>query len=420
MFEKNFNIVELVNGSARLLSVRRKDKSGFHVLQAAEYPSGLNKALMRGAVTVMLPRENCVIRTLELKTEGAALQAEVLNEAEEGLPFEKEKSLWDSAVMSSAGGKTDVLFSAASSDLFKSFLKPVQPFEKQGLSIVPSTIGLFELLRLGGAAANGTCMAVYLSKDRFELLVSRNGVIIFSRGASLLEEPDVSAAVKAAAEALAMTGIIPDKVLSNSAELNEKLEKSGMKTALLALPPELAAGLKSAGADPVNFALCAGIASALTGHGALKLNLNSNLAQEGRSKDMLAILRKAGFAVSALFLVLTLVLFFMAKSAEKQAAELKSALSIQGGLSGRVWSRVLVDISKTVPSEVILNELSSDNKGDLTARGSSATRQGVTVFLENLNKLPGYSAELAFANDAGTGAKLAVQFQMKIRQRGEK
>ena len=269
MFEKNFNIVELVNGSARLLSVRRKDKSGFHVLQAAEYPSGLNKALMRGAVTVMLPRENCVIRTLELKTEGAALQAEVLNEAEEGLPFEKEKSLWDSAVMSSAGGKTDVLFSAASSDLFKSFLKPVQPFEKQGLSIVPSTIGLFELLRLGGAAANGTCMAVYLSKDRFELLVSRNGVIIFSRGASVSEEPDASAAVKAAAEALAVTGIISEKILSNSPELNAKLEKSGMKTALLSLPPELAAGLKSAGADPGNFALCAGIASALTGHGAL-------------------------------------------------------------------------------------------------------------------------------------------------------
>ena len=420
MFEKNFNIVELVNGSARLLSVRRKDKSGFHVLQAAEYPSGLNKALMRGAVTVMLPRENCVIRTLELKTEGAALQAEVLNEAEEGLPFEKEKSLWDSAVMSSAGGKTDVLFSAASSDLFKSFLKPVQPFEKQGLSIVPSTIGLFDLLRRGGAAANGTCMAVYLSKDRFELLVSRNGVIIFSRGASVSEEPDASAAVKAAAEALAVTGIISEKILSNSPELNAKLEKSGMKTALLSLPPELAAGLKSAGADPGNFALCAGIASALTGHGALKLNLNSNRAQEGRSKDMLAILKKAGFAVSALFLALTAILFFMAKSAEKQAAELRSGLSSLGGLSGRAWSRVLVDVSKAVPSEVILNELSSDNKGDLTARGSSATRQGVTVFLENLNKLPGYSAELAFANDAGTGAKLAVQFQMKIRQRGEK
>ena len=420
MFEKNFNIVELVNGSARLLSVRRKDKSGFHVLQAAEYPSGLNKALMRGAVTVMLPRENCVIRTLELKTEGAALQAEVLNEAEEGLPFEKEKSLWDSAVMSSAGGKTDVLFSAASSDLFKSFLKPVQPFEKQGLSIVPSTIGLFELLRLGGAAANGTCMAVYLSKDRFELLVSRNGVIIFSRGASVSEEPDASAAVKAAAEALAVTGIISEKILSNSPELNAKLEKSGMKTALLSLPPELAAGLKSAGADPWNFALCAGIASAVTGHGALKLNLNSNRAQEGRSKDMLALLRKAGFAASALFLALTVVLFLMSKSAEKQAAELRSGLSSLGGMSGRSWSRVLVDISKAVPSEVILNELSSDNKGDMTARGSSATRQGVTVFLENLNKLPGYSAELAFANDAGSGVKLAVQFQMKIRQRGEK
>ena len=420
MFEKNFHIIELVNGSARLLSVRRKDKSGLQVVLAAEYTSGLNKEILRGALSVVLPRENCVVRTLEIKSEGTALQAEVLKEAEEGLPFEKEKSLWDSAVMSSAGGKTFVLFSAASSEQLKSFLKPLQPFEKQGLSIVPSTIGLFELLRFSGASANGTCMAVYLSKDRFELLVSKNGVIIFSRGASVSEEPDPSAAVKAAAEALARTGIVPEKVLSNSAELNEKLGKLGMKTALLSLPPELAAGLKSAGADPWNFALCAGIASAVTGHGALKLNLNSNRAQEGRSKDMLALLRKAGFAASALFLALTVVLFLMSKSAEKQAAELRSGLSSLGGMSGRSWSRVLVDISKAVPSEVILNELSSDNKGDMTARGSSATRQGVTVFLENLNKLPGYSAELAFANDAGSGVKLAVQFQMKIRQRGEK
>ena len=420
MFEKNFHIIELLNGSARLLSVRRKDKSGLQVVLAAEYPAGLGKAILRGAVSVVLPRENCVVRTLEVKSEGAALQAEILKEAEEGLPFEKEKSLWDSAVMSSAGGKAFVLFSAVSSEQLKIFLKPVQPFEKQGLSVTPSTIGLFELLRFSGAVSNGTSMAVYLSKGRFELLVSKNGVIIFSRGASVSEEPDPSAAVKAAAEALERAGVVPEKVFSNSVELNAKLEKLGMKTALLSLPTELSAGLKSAGADPGSFALCAGIASAITGHGGLKVNLNSNRAQGDRSKDMLAALRKAGFAASALFLALTAVFFVMAKSAEKQAAELRTGLSSLGGLSGKSWSRVLVDISRAVPSEVILNELSSDNKGDMTARGSSATRQGVTVFLENLNKLPGYSAELAFANDAGSGVKLAVQFQMKIRQRGER
>ena len=110
----------------------------------------------------------------------------------------------------------------------------------------------------------------------------------------------------------------------------------------------------------------------------------------------------------------------MAKAAEKQGSDLCAELSTLGGLSGRSWSRVLVDISKAVPSEVVLNELTSDNRGDVTARGTSVTRQGVTTFLENLNKMPGYSAELAFANDAGAGAKLSVQFQMKIRQRGEK
>ncbi len=421
MFEKNINIIELENGSARLLSVQKKDKNSFKVCRAAELSvSEFNKLTLRGSTTVILPRDKCVARTLDIKAEGAALQAEILRESEEGLPFERDRALWDSAAMSSAGGRTLVFFSAVSSEQVKAFLKPVQTLGKRAVILAPSTVALYELLRLTGPAKSGICLAVYLTKARFDILAAGKEAVLFSRGALLAEEPDILSAVKASVEALGRSGIVFETIYSNSAELNGKLETAGFKTVLLSLPPEIAAELKAAGVEPANFGICAGMASAVTGHGKLKIDLNRNSAKIGRSGGMLSYLRKLSFAISALFVVLSAVFFFMAKAAEKQGSDLCAELSTLGGLSGRSWSRVLVDISKAVPSEVVLNELTSDNRGDVTARGTSVTRQGVTTFLENLNKMPGYSAELAFANDAGAGAKLSVQFQMKIRQRGEK
>ena len=421
MFEKSVNIVELENGSARLLSLQKKDKNAFRVVRAAEYTvSEFSKMPLRGSVTVILPREKCVVRTLKIEAEGAALLAEIQKESEEGLPFEKEKALWDSAVMSQSGGTASVFFSAVSSDQVKNLLKPVAALEKRAVMLAPSTVGLYELLRQSGAVKSGNCLAVYLSKERFDIMAAGKETVLFSRGALFAEEPDVAAAVKAAVESLSRSGVVLAEVYSNSAELNGKLEKTGLKTILLSLPPGLAAELKAAGVQPERFGLCAGTAFAVTGHGRLKIDLNRNSARVGRSGDMLALVKKVSFAVSALFVLLSAVFFIMAKSAEKQVIDLRTGLSSMGGLSGRSWSRVLVDISKAVPSEVILNELTSDNRGDITARGTSVTRQGVTTFLENLNKLQGYSAELAFANDAGAGTRLSVQFQMKIRQRGEK
>ena len=89
-----------------------------------------------------------------------------------------------------------------------------------------------------------------------------------------------------------------------------------------------------------------------------------------------------------------------------------SGLEVQGG---RKWAAAVSEIMNAVPEEIVLNEMSGDNKGEVNLKGTAKARKDITVFIDSLNHVRGLSSELAFANELATGGGQVTQFMLKIR-----
>jgi hypothetical protein len=116
-------------------------------------------------------------------------------------------------------------------------------------------------------------------------------------------------------------------------------------------------------------------------------------------------------------LLVSLTLSLVNGCKRKEVDSLRNELGTLNALAGKQWSRTIQLIFKAVPDSLILAELNIDNKGDIVLRGNAETRHDITVFLDTLNKLRGFNAQLGYANDIQAGSRQMVQFQMKIQQR---
>ncbi|MEI7904396.1 MAG: PilN domain-containing protein [Candidatus Firestonebacteria bacterium] len=417
MFRNKVDIVELDGKLLRLISVK-KEKDTFSLVRAEEVvnykPGGIKIGPEFG---LLYPREQCLIRELLLKGSEAEIAAAVKKEADESLPYDRDEVLWDAETISASGSDKTVLFAAASEETVRKYTGLLGLKSHAGISIFPTTLALYELLRMNKVDFKEPSVALYLSSERADLLICGKGSIKFSRGWKLAEKVEALSEVKQAVEAFARAGTTVKKAFSNSKELNTLLASAGFETSLLTLPSGLSSELKTAGVEPSGFGLLAGTAAAALDLGAVRLDLNRNKIESGIKPDTLLLVKKISYVLSAALLFFSLVFFWLSKNSEAKTEACRIELSRLGALSGKPWSQVLTKLYKAVPDGAVLNELSSDIKGEVTLRGVAVSRASVTALLENLNKAPGFAAELGFANEINTGSKQAVQFQMKIRQR---
>gem|GEM_PF-1892532 len=429
MFNKsNPSVLQLDGDLVRVLTVKR-NKTEFSVVKASETKLENIRELAAGfekkEVALLFPRELAVIRLLEIAGDSKeSLQAAIAVEIEDGLPFAKETVAWDSEVLGIKNNKTSILFAVTSDGNIREYAKNILPAGLYTEGIVPSSLALYEAYRLSGSYTKESVLIVEQGKARADIVVVENDRLVASRGFNTKENgPEILENIKQTLASLEHGNTPAKKIIISSscgkqAELKSSLEKmTGLKVEELLLPEESEKQLKNAGAAGRNWNLLLGTALVVLGFSKFSLDLSKNSLQKTEKMSAIRFAKRLSYIGIASLLFLSIVLGFANGCKRKEVDTLRTELSALSVLSGKQWSQTVEQVFKAVPANLILSELNIDNKGDIILRGNGQTRQDITHFLDSLNKVRGFSAQLGYANDIQTGKKQTVQFQMKIEQK---
>ncbi|OGF47335.1 MAG: hypothetical protein A2452_13120 [Candidatus Firestonebacteria bacterium RIFOXYC2_FULL_39_67] len=424
----NPSVLQIDGDTVRVLTVK-KNKADFSMVKAFEIKLGniseLPLKLEKKSVSLLFPRELSVMRTLEISDEKKeSIPAAIASEIEDGLPFAKETVSWDSVVTGKIKNKNSLLFAATSSGSINEYAKKLLNSGFSLETIIPSSIALYEAFRISKSYTKEPVLILAQGNDRVDIIVIENDVIIASRGFKTKEiGAEIIDNLKQTLDSVERGNTPVKKIIISSgsgkqAELMESVKKiSGVIIEELKLPDALMSEIKSKGASGSGWELLIGMALMVTGFSKLSLDLSKNTLQKTEKLTAIRFAKRVSYGVVSSMLLLSLSLNLVNGCKRKEVDGLRTELSTLSVLSGKQWSQTIQVIFKAVPGRLILSEFNIDSKGDIFLRGNAETRKEITVFLDTLNKLRGFKAELGYANDIQAGNKQMVQFQMKIQQK---
>ena len=429
MFRKNNPSVLHIDGDTVRVITAVKNKTGFSILGAFEAVPGkiqnITLKLEKKQISLLFPRELAVIRNLEIAEENKeSLPVAIAAEIEDGLPFAKEKVSWDSEILGKKNNKSNGLFAATSRDSINEYTKNLRSNGLELEAIIPSSLALYEVYRISKAYTKEPVLLVLQGRERTDIVVVENDLIITSRGFKTRgENGEIIENIKQTLDSVVRSNILIKKIiigssLPDSSTLKEKINKlPGIEAEELKLPDAVLGELKILGAEGNGWELLVGMVLIELGFSKLNLDLGKNTLQKTEKLSTIRFIKRSSYAVISFMLFLSLVLGIVNGCKRTEVDGLRAELSTLSVLAGKQWSQTVRAIFNAVPGRVILSEFNIDNKGDIVLRGNAETSQDVTAFLDTLNKVRGFNAKLGYANDIQAGNKQTVQFQMKIQQK---
>ncbi len=413
MVNKKSVLLELSGSCVRALLLQKKDKQ-FAILKAKVFPvepdKGITGALTalflefpKEKITVLFPREKCVFRELEPKEKTpAALKETAEHEAEEGLPFGRENAVLDYSFYKE---KQAGILAAASCRDIDIFSGELMQLKAPPVSMVPTTFALFEAFRHSKEYTKEPSLLVFSNGERADIIACREGTIILSRGLEI-RDGKLEEEVKLTLKALEKDKKIITGVFTSGIEI-----KNGIK---LSLPGDFSqkTGLENISQD---WFLLYGLFLAVTEKDMLILDLLKHVSGKKEGAPIYIKLLQMAAAACAAILVFSGIIYFLNNLASNELEDIKTELSGLEVQGGRKWAAAVSEIMNAVPDEVILNEMSGDNKGEINLKGTAKARKDITVFMDSLNRIRGLASELAFANELATGSGPVTQFMVKIR-----
>jgi len=426
--KNNPSVLQLDGDIVKILTVK-KNKSDISVIKALEVKTGrlseVYQKTEKEEVSLLFPRELSVIRLLEVLNENKeSIPAAVSAEIEDGLPFAKESVSWDYEILGKKNNKTNVLFAATSKDSIKVYAKDILSAGMELEGIIPTSIALYEAFMLSKSYTKEAVLILEQGKDRVDIIVIENELLIVSRGFKTNEKtPDIYENIKQTLDSVGRGNTSVKKIIVSSscgkeAELAENIKKiTEMKVEILKLPAALEKELEKAGVSVEGWNLLFGTALVALGLSKFNIDLSRNTLQKTEKMSAIRLVKRVSYWTVSFMLLLSVGLNMVNGCKRKEVDNLRTELSTLSVLSGKHWSQTVQQIFKAVPDRLFLSEFNIDNKGDIILRGNAEKRQDITVFLDNLNKIRGFSAQLGYANDIQAGNKQVVQFQMKILQK---
>ena len=406
-------LLETGSGCIRALLLQKKNKQ-ISVLKArvlrVEQGRGLSEVFgslfsdfPKENISLLFPREKCVFRNLEPQERTpAALKESADQELEEGLHFGKENTAFDYGFIKNR--KTGLLCAASLKEI-KNYSEPLEKVKVRPAALIPTTLALFEVFKKSAVYTVEPALLVCVSGARADIIACQEGAIFLSRGFEI-KDRELNVEVTATLASLSKDGKSIKKIFFAGADI-----KDGVP---LDLPGEFLkkAGLEGPGAD---WLLLYGLFLLTTEKEALSLDLFKNLAGKKGAVPVYTKLLRAAAVIFALIVAGAGIVYFLTGLAAVEREELRSELSGLEVQGGRKWAAAVSEIMNAVPEEIVLNEMSGDNKGEVNLKGTAKARKDITVFIDSLNHVRGLSSELAFANELATGGGQVTQFMLKIR-----
>ncbi|OGF50818.1 MAG: hypothetical protein A2231_04165 [Candidatus Firestonebacteria bacterium RIFOXYA2_FULL_40_8] len=425
MFKKYNPSVMQIDGDIVRVLTAKKNKSDFSIIKTYEVKLSelkeFSAKIEKKQFSLLFPRELAVIRTLDVsKKTKESIPGLVASEIEDGLPFAKETVSWDSEML----GNSTLLFAATSSDSINGYTRSILDAGLSLEALIPSSIALYEIFKISPLYTKEPVLLLEQGKDRTDIIVIENDLIVASRG--FRTKGSGTELIDNLKQTLLSVGrsnspvkkIFVSSTSGKTAELKESIKKvTETDVEELVLPASLLREITSTGAKADGWNLLLGMLLVVLGFSNLNLDLSKNTLLKTEKLTAIRFAKRVSYSLISVMLLLSLFMGVVNGCKRKEVDSLRSEFSSLSVLAGKQWSPAAQLIFKAVPNKTVLSEFNIDSKGDIVLRGNAENRQEITVFLDTLNKLRGFNAQLGYANDIQAGNKQMVQFQMKIQQK---
>jgi len=427
-------LMEIDGDLVKMLVVRRIGKANFIVEKALKtnlkdmnFKSIIDET-KKGRIILSFPRELIVLRRLEVKSLNYdETLAEVKSEIEEGLPFEKGV-IWDAVVvkrvkevekMTKLEKVNEVLFVAAREETINQYIKWIVENNLVVDNIIPSTIGLVGAYHLSPSYSKRSTLIVYIGTKRADLVVYKDDAILMSRGIEFRNdrEKEIIDCIQETIISIKENNITIDRILLSSNSIEFDIMVNKIKEITHIETEEFKIPIVNANVDLRDFVLCIGLANVVVGVSRISLDLNKSKDSKLKKTPLDKLILKFSIGISAILLLVSLILFVLGKIELSNLNKLKAEATNLGVVSGKHWNELVFQVFRAIPKEVVLTEVSGNERGELIIRGTTPSREGITTLLNFLNKLNRFTPELGFANEVSSGDKQLIQFQIKITRK---